>query len=90
MRHVALGEPKSVPAGLYAAQTLKFMRLLEVLKPKIVYGMDVRQVLTYVESAATPTPGSFINPTRNRPIRSAVSLSLLRNRMNRLFIVRPS
>ncbi|MEB3175406.1 MAG: molybdate ABC transporter substrate-binding protein, partial [Cyanobacteriota bacterium] len=47
---IALGEPKSVPAGQYGAEVLKFYNLLEVLKPKIVYAKDVRQVLTYVET----------------------------------------
>lgn len=49
IRHIAMGEPKSVPAGQYAAQALQHLDLLEVLQPKAVYGADVRQVLTYVE-----------------------------------------
>lgn len=46
---VAMGEPKTVPAGQYAEQVLKALKLDESLKPKIVYGTNVRQVLTYVE-----------------------------------------
>jgi molybdate transport system substrate-binding protein len=49
VHHLALGETNSVPAGQYAAQTLRFLHLLDVLQPKAVYGSDVRQVLTYVE-----------------------------------------
>jgi len=47
---IAMGEPKSVPAGQYGAEVLKFYNLLEALKPKIIYAKDVRQVLTYVET----------------------------------------
>ncbi len=47
---IALGEPKSVPAGQYGEEVLKFFKLLDSVKPKIIYGKDVRQVLTYVET----------------------------------------
>lgn len=46
---VAMGEPKTVPAGQYAAQALKSMQLTDAVKDRIVYGANVRQVLTYVE-----------------------------------------
>jgi molybdate transport system substrate-binding protein len=46
---VALGEPRSVPAGQYAQQALKSLDLLEKIKNKLVYGSNVRQVLAYVE-----------------------------------------
>lgn len=45
-----MGEPKSVPAGQYGEEVLKYFKLLDSLKSKIVYAKDVRQVLTYVES----------------------------------------
>jgi molybdate transport system substrate-binding protein len=48
-RRVAVGEPKSVPAGQYAAQALKSLGLLDSLKGRLVYGANVRQVLDYVE-----------------------------------------
>jgi molybdate transport system substrate-binding protein len=46
---VAMGEPRTVPAGQYAEQVLQSLELDDALKPKIVYGTNVRQVLTYVE-----------------------------------------
>lgn len=51
-RVIAIGEPDSVPAGKYAAETLTSLNLLNKLKDsdKLVYGKDVRQVLAYVES----------------------------------------
>ncbi len=50
VKHIAMGEPQSVPAGQYAEQTLDAFGLLDKLKPKLVYAKDVRQVLTYVET----------------------------------------
>jgi molybdate transport system substrate-binding protein len=47
---LALGEPESVPAGKYARETLTAMNLFEALQPKLVFGKDVRQVLSYVET----------------------------------------
>lgn len=45
---IALGEPESVPAGKYGKEVLEKLDLFETVKPKFVYGKDVRQVLNYV------------------------------------------
>lgn len=47
---IAIGTPESVPAGMYAKQTLKNYKVWESLQPKLVQTKDVRQVLTYVET----------------------------------------
>jgi molybdate transport system substrate-binding protein len=47
---VALGEPGTVPAGMYAHQTLEHLGLLAAVERKAVYAKDVRAVLTYVET----------------------------------------
>ena len=47
---IALGEAKSVPAGQYSEAVLKFYHIFGQVKSKIIYGKDVRQVLTYVET----------------------------------------
>jgi molybdate transport system substrate-binding protein len=47
-KHVAVGEAKVVPAGMYAMQTLKSAGLDEKLASKLVFGENVRQVLSYV------------------------------------------
>jgi molybdate transport system substrate-binding protein len=49
VRHIAVGEPRSVPVGEYAKQALTSMGFLEAVKDKLVFANDVRQVLTYVE-----------------------------------------
>jgi molybdate transport system substrate-binding protein len=47
---IALGTPESVPAGQYGKEVLTHDQLWKQLQGKIVYGKDVRQVLTYVET----------------------------------------
>ncbi|OPH50659.1 molybdate ABC transporter substrate-binding protein [Paenibacillus ferrarius] len=50
IKHVAVGEPQTVPAGSYAKEALTSAKLWDPLQSKLVQGKDVRQVLTYVES----------------------------------------
>ncbi|MCY8105091.1 molybdate ABC transporter substrate-binding protein [Bacillus mojavensis] len=47
---IALGTPESVPAGAYGKESLTKLSLWDKIKDKIVYGKDVRQVLSYVET----------------------------------------
>ena len=47
---VALGEPATVPAGMYARQTLEHLGLLAAVEKKTVLAKDVRAALTYVET----------------------------------------
>jgi molybdate transport system substrate-binding protein len=48
VRAIALGEPRSVPAGQYAAEALRNLKVFDALKSKFVYAQDVRAVLAYV------------------------------------------
>jgi molybdate transport system substrate-binding protein len=50
VKKIALGEPKSVPAGQYAQEVLTSLKLIDKIKPKVVYASNVRQVLNYVET----------------------------------------
>jgi molybdate transport system substrate-binding protein len=50
VKRIAIGEPKTVPAGDYALQTLTSLKLADKLAERLVYGANVRQVLTYVEN----------------------------------------
>jgi len=52
VQQVALGEPKSVPVGQYAEEMLKKLNLLDSIKPRVVYGKDVKEVLTWVETGS--------------------------------------
>lgn len=50
IQHIALGEPQSVPVGQYAEEVFMALGILEPVKAKAVYGADVRQVLSWVET----------------------------------------
>ena len=49
IKRLAIGQPKTVPAGQYAEQVLKKLGLIESLRDRLVFGGSVRQVLDYVE-----------------------------------------
>jgi molybdate transport system substrate-binding protein len=48
-KRIATGDPKTVPAGEYAAQALETLKLTGAVGDRLVYGASVRQVLDYVE-----------------------------------------
>jgi molybdate transport system substrate-binding protein len=48
VKKIVIGNPKSVPAGRYAGEVLKYLHLWEVVKEKLVFAEHVRQVLDYV------------------------------------------
>jgi molybdate transport system substrate-binding protein len=48
VKKVALSNPDSVPSGRYAQETLIHRGLWSAVKPKAVFGENVRQTLTYV------------------------------------------
>jgi molybdate transport system substrate-binding protein len=50
VKKIAIGDPKSVPAGTYAQQAFDLLGITAQVQPKYVMGADVRAVLSYVES----------------------------------------
>jgi len=50
VKKIAIGDPKSVPAGTYALQAFDELGITAQLQPKEVLGSAVTQVLTYVET----------------------------------------
>lgn len=48
VRRIAVGNPKTVPAGQYAERLLTNMNLWQTLQPKLILAEDVRQVIDYV------------------------------------------
>lgn len=50
VRRIAVGEPRTVPAGQYAREVLTNLRIIDRVQQKLVYANNVRQVLTYVET----------------------------------------
>jgi molybdate transport system substrate-binding protein len=50
IRRIAIGEPSSVPAGIYGAEALKRIGIWSRVQPKLIPGADVRSVLAYTEA----------------------------------------
>jgi molybdate transport system substrate-binding protein len=48
VRRIAIGNPKTVPAGQYAQESLRALGLWDQLQPKLVFAENVRQALDYV------------------------------------------
>ena len=48
VKRIAVGNPKTVPAGRYAEEALRHFSVWEALKDKLVFAENVRQVLDYV------------------------------------------
>lgn len=50
VKKLAMGEPKSVPAGQYAQEVFKKLNIEQQVNSKVVYGKDAKEVLTWVET----------------------------------------
>lgn len=48
IKKIAIGNPKTVPAGRYAAEVLDYFKLSDIIRDKLVFTENVRQVLDYV------------------------------------------
>jgi molybdate transport system substrate-binding protein len=48
VKKIAIGNPKTVPAGQYTDQTFTRLKLLPLIQSKLIFAEDVRQVLDYV------------------------------------------
>lgn len=48
IQKIAIGNPKTVPAGRYAEEVLRHFNLWDGLKDKLIFAENVRQVLDYV------------------------------------------
>lgn len=49
LNKIAIGNPKTVPAGRYAQTFLENAGIYEIMKPKLILAENVRQALDYVE-----------------------------------------
>lgn len=50
IKRIATGHPEIVPAGSYAKEALEHFGLWEMVKPKLIFGTDVRATLAYLTS----------------------------------------
>ena len=69
---VALGTPESVPAGLYAKEALQLAGRWDVLKDRLVFGENVRQVLDYVARGEVGAGFVYATDARLMPDRVRV------------------
>jgi molybdate transport system substrate-binding protein len=67
VKHIAIGEPDSVPAGDYARQVLTALHLWDRLQPKLVFAADVRQVLAQVASGNADAGIVYATDARTEP-----------------------
>lgn len=74
LSRIAIGSPKSVPAGQYAAQAMQAVGIYDQLEKehKLVMAKDVRQALLYADRAEVD--GAFIYRTDALLVRKAVIL----------------
>lgn len=50
VKKLAMGEPKTVPAGKYAEEVFTKLNIMDTVKSKTVYAKDVKEVLNWVET----------------------------------------
>jgi molybdate transport system substrate-binding protein len=48
IQKIAIGNPKTVPAGRYAEEVLRYFNLWDGIKDRLIFAENVRQVLDYV------------------------------------------
>jgi molybdate transport system substrate-binding protein len=48
IKKIAIGNPKTVPAGRYAEEVFNYFKLLPAIKDRFIFTENVRQVLDYV------------------------------------------
>ncbi|WP_414553126.1 molybdate ABC transporter substrate-binding protein [Anabaena sp. CCY 0017] len=48
VKRIAIGEPRSVPLGVYAEEVFQHLGILEQLKPKLVYTRSALEILNFV------------------------------------------
>ena len=48
IKKIAIGNPRTVPAGRYAEEVFAYYKIIDAIKDKFIYTENVRQVLDYV------------------------------------------
>jgi len=73
---VAIGNPKTVPAGRYAEESLRALALWDRVRDKLILGENVRQVLDYVARGEVDAGIVYATDARARADRVAVAFRL--------------
>jgi molybdate transport system substrate-binding protein len=69
VRRVVVGNPRTVPAGQYAEQSLRALGLWERLGPRLVFAENVRQALEYVARGEVDAGFVYASDLASRPGR---------------------
>ena len=69
VRRVVVGNPKTVPAGQYAEQSLRALGLWEPLGPRLIFAENVRQALEYVARGEVDVGFVYASDLASRPGR---------------------
>jgi molybdate transport system substrate-binding protein len=64
---VVVGNPKTVPVGHYAEESLKALGLWDKLQPKLVFSENVRQALDYVARGEVDAGFVYTTDAATRP-----------------------
>jgi molybdate transport system substrate-binding protein len=74
VQRIAIGIPESVPVGRYAKGVLERLKLWEALRPKMIFGQNVRQCLDY--AARGEVDVGFVYATDARSSAAKVKIAL--------------
>ncbi len=72
VKRIAVGNPETVPAGLYTEEALKKSGMWSVLAPKFIYADSVRQALEYVSRGEVDA--GFVYATDAAIVRNKVKV----------------
>ena len=67
INRIAIGEPRSVPAGQYATEVLKNLGILEQVKSKFVLGNNVKAVLAAVSTGDADAGIVYLTDAKSSP-----------------------
>lgn len=71
VKRIAIPNPKTSPAGRYAAETFAHYRIADAIKSRLIYGETVRQIMDYVARGEVDAGVVFASDAAGRP-RDAV------------------
>lgn len=69
VKRLVIGNPKTVPAGQYAEESLRALGLLDRVRGKLVYAENVRQALEYVARGEVDAGFVYVTDARSRAAR---------------------
>jgi molybdate transport system substrate-binding protein len=72
VKKIAMGNPKTVPAGRYGEEVLRYYGVLDSLRERLVFAENVRQVLDYVARGEVDAGVVYATDAMTRPKEVAV------------------